>query len=118
MRFQAGPKPYAWPGGARLALSVVVNVEEGAEASIRDGDKYPEPVDEMGIALISRFGQSDHIAGIDEQNDLLGVAAGKCLVSLLQHNELGLPEYPVYTMVEGRWVDRPTVRPVVVPMPA
>ena len=51
MRFQAGPKPYAWPGGARLALSVVVNVEEGAEASILDGDKYPEPVDEMGIAL-------------------------------------------------------------------
>jgi DNA-binding LacI/PurR family transcriptional regulator len=74
--------------------------------------------DEMGIALISRFGQSDHIAGIDEQNDLLGVAAGKCLVSLLQHNELGLPEYPLYTMVEGRWVDRPTVRPVVAPRPA
>ena len=65
---------------------------------------------EMGIALISRFGKSDDIAGIDEQNDLLGVAAGKCLVSLLQHNELGLPEFPLYTMVEGRWMDRPTVR--------
>lgn len=51
MKYRIGPKAYAWPGGARLALSVVVNVEEGAEASIRDGDKYPEPVDEMGIAL-------------------------------------------------------------------
>ena len=51
MRYQIGPKSYAWPGGARLALSVVVNVEEGAEANILDGDKYPEPVDEMGIAL-------------------------------------------------------------------
>jgi peptidoglycan/xylan/chitin deacetylase (PgdA/CDA1 family) len=51
MNFQIGPKRYEWPGGARLALSVVVNVEEGAEANIRDGDKYPEPVDEMGIAL-------------------------------------------------------------------
>lgn len=51
MKFQIGPKRYEWPGGARLALSVVVNVEEGAEANIRDGDKYPEPVDEMGIAL-------------------------------------------------------------------
>jgi peptidoglycan/xylan/chitin deacetylase (PgdA/CDA1 family) len=29
----------------------VVNIEEGAEANIMDGDKYPEPVDEMGIAL-------------------------------------------------------------------
>lgn len=51
MKFQAGPKQYQWPGGARLALSIVVNVEEGAEANITDGDKYPEPVDEMGIAL-------------------------------------------------------------------
>lgn len=65
---------------------------------------------EMGICLISRFGKSDDIAGIDEQNDLLGLAAGKCVVSLLQHNERGLPEYPVYTMVEGRWVDGPTIR--------
>lgn len=44
-------KPYAWPNDAHLALSVVVNLEEGAEANILDGDKYPEPVDEMGIAL-------------------------------------------------------------------
>ena len=42
---------FRWPHGARLALSLVVNVEEGAEASIADGDKYPEPVDELGIAL-------------------------------------------------------------------
>ncbi len=40
-----------WPGDAQLALSVVVNVEEGAEMSLRDGDKGPEPVDELGVAL-------------------------------------------------------------------
>jgi peptidoglycan/xylan/chitin deacetylase (PgdA/CDA1 family) len=51
MEFRVGPKRYSWPGGARLALSIVVNVEEGAEANIRDGDKYPEAVDEMGLAL-------------------------------------------------------------------
>ena len=51
MHYQISPKRYEWPGGARLALSVVVNIEEGAEANILDGDKYPEPVDEMGIAL-------------------------------------------------------------------
>lgn len=51
MHYSITPKPYAWPGDARLALSVVVNVEEGAEANILDGDKYPEPVDEMGIVL-------------------------------------------------------------------
>lgn len=42
------PSDFAWPNGAKLALSIVVNVEEGAEKNIRDGDKGPEPVDELG----------------------------------------------------------------------
>ncbi|SDX29106.1 Peptidoglycan/xylan/chitin deacetylase, PgdA/CDA1 family [Albimonas donghaensis] len=33
-----------WPGGARLAVSVVVNVEEGAERSVADGDPVNESV--------------------------------------------------------------------------
>jgi len=40
-----------WPDGTRLALSIVVNVEEGAEMNIVDGDRGPEAVDELGIAL-------------------------------------------------------------------
>jgi peptidoglycan/xylan/chitin deacetylase (PgdA/CDA1 family) len=40
-----------WPDGARLALSIVVNVEEGSEASIARGDRGPEPVDELGVVL-------------------------------------------------------------------
>ena len=42
------PKGFSWPGGAKLALSIVVNVEEGAERRIDEGDKRPEPVDELG----------------------------------------------------------------------
>ncbi len=42
---------YAWPEHAQLALSVVVNVEEGAEATIADGDRGPEVVDELGVTL-------------------------------------------------------------------
>lgn len=61
---------YAWPGGARLALSIVVNVEEGAELSIQDGDAGPEPVDELGIALkkpVRNFGnESNYAYGINE----------------------------------------------------
>jgi LacI family transcriptional regulator len=66
--------------------------------------------DEMGVCVISRFSRTEGMAGIDEQLDLLGEAAGSFLVSLLQHNERGLPFYPRYTLVEGRWIDRPTVR--------
>jgi len=51
VKYRISPKQYQWPEKRRLALSIVVNVEEGAEANILDGDKYPEPVDEMGIAL-------------------------------------------------------------------
>ena len=39
------------PGDARLALSLVINVEEGSEMTIADGDRGPEAVDELGIAL-------------------------------------------------------------------
>ncbi len=42
---------YTWPNAARLAISIVVNMEEGAEATISDGDRAPEPVDELGISL-------------------------------------------------------------------
>lgn len=39
-----------WPGGARLALSLVVNVEEGSEMGLIEGDERPEPVDELGVS--------------------------------------------------------------------
>lgn len=38
---------HKWPGGAKLAVSFVVNVEEGAERSIADGDERNESVYEM-----------------------------------------------------------------------
>lgn len=44
-----GPNPPdpRWPGGARVAVSFVVNVEEGAELSIIDGDERNEAVYEV-----------------------------------------------------------------------
>ena len=44
-------RPLTWPGNARIAMSFVVNVEEGAEMSVEDGDRGPEPVDELGLVL-------------------------------------------------------------------
>jgi peptidoglycan/xylan/chitin deacetylase (PgdA/CDA1 family) len=41
----------SWPGGARVALSIVVNVEEGSERSLVRGDKGMEAVDELGMFL-------------------------------------------------------------------
>ncbi len=64
-----------WPGGARLAMSFVINVEEGSEMSTARGDKGPEPVDELGVALkipIRNYG--------NESNYQYGVNAGAARV--------------------------------------
>lgn len=41
------PKDFTWPDGKKLAFSLVINVEEGAEQRVDDGDSRPEPVDEL-----------------------------------------------------------------------
>ncbi len=44
----AGNPPHAsWPGGARVAVSLVLNVEEGAELSLTSGDGRNEAVHEI-----------------------------------------------------------------------
>ena len=45
--YGAHPPDPRWPGGARVAVSFVVNVEEGAELSIVDGDERNEAVYEV-----------------------------------------------------------------------
>lgn len=41
----------SWPNGAKVALSLVVNVEEGSERSVTRGDRGMEPVDELGMVV-------------------------------------------------------------------
>jgi hypothetical protein len=36
-----------WPNGARLAVSVVINFEEGAEMQVGDGDPSSERIGEV-----------------------------------------------------------------------
>jgi len=59
-----------WPDQARLALSIVINVEEGSESTILDGDRGPEPVDELGIfvkkPMRAHANESNYEYGIQE----------------------------------------------------
>ena len=49
----AGSPPHPhWPGGARVAVSIVVNFEEGAEFSVTDGDTENEAVYEIEQPLL------------------------------------------------------------------
>ena len=65
------PERIDWPNGAVMALSIVVNVEEGSEMTVARGDRGMEPVDELGIHIkspIRNYG--------NESNYLYGIKAG------------------------------------------
>ena len=69
-RYYVASVPRQRPSNRSLALSIVVNVEEGAEMSVVDGDRGPEPVDEMGLTLkapIRNYGnESNYQYGVKE----------------------------------------------------
>ncbi len=73
-----------WPNGAKVALSIVVNVEEGSEMTVARGDRGMEPVDELGIHIkspIRNYG--------NESNYLYGIKAGAPrVVELLRRYEV------------------------------
>lgn len=58
-----GPNPpnAAWPNGAKLALSIVVNYEEGAEYSIGEGDGISE-------AILSDLAYAPAVPGLRNRN--------------------------------------------------
>lgn len=45
------PPAARWPGGARIAVQVVVNYEEGAEYSLLDGDPHREPTGDLASPI-------------------------------------------------------------------
>lgn len=64
------------------------------------------------IGLIQYEWRPDHEAwaGMDQRNDLVGEAAVDMLISMVHHNESGIPAYPRATMIGSRWIDGSTVR--------
>ncbi len=73
-----------WPHGAKLALSVVINVEEGSEMSIARGDRGMEPVDELGVFVKSKMRNYSN-----ESNYLYGIKAGAPrIVTLLKRYDI------------------------------
>ena len=92
----------SWPGGEALALSVVVNVEEGSEMSVARGDKKPEPVDELGVALsipIRNYGnESNYRYGITTGGPrILKLLRERGMVSTVTAAAMSLEEAPELT---------------------
>jgi peptidoglycan/xylan/chitin deacetylase (PgdA/CDA1 family) len=78
------PPQGTWPGGARVALNVVVNVEEGSERSMADGDgrgeglgEVPRVIDpnyrDLGTESVYEYGSRAGIFRLLRLFDRLGV---------------------------------------------
>ena len=63
--------------------------------------------DDMALVPLERF---PGYASLDQKPAMVGAAAIDLIVSLIQRNETGLPADPTVVMVEGGWVDGPTVK--------
>jgi peptidoglycan/xylan/chitin deacetylase (PgdA/CDA1 family) len=72
-----------WPGDARIAVSLVVNAEEGSERSVARGDSGMEAVDELGMFVKGPIRNHSN-----ESNYLFGIKAGapRLLRLLQQYN--------------------------------
>ncbi len=70
------------------------------------------------IGLIQYEWRADHgaWAGMDQRNDLVGEAAVDLLISMVHHNERGVPEHPRATLIGSHWVDGTTVKQALPPV--
>lgn len=54
----------------------------------------------------------DPCAGIDQQSNLSGRLLVDMLSTQIRHNERGIPQTPILSMVDGVWVDHPSCSPL------
>ena len=70
---------------------------------------YRVPKD-IGLATLSVLdGHAD--AGIDQNSKEIGRAAVQTLISLIHHNERGIPQVPREVLIAGHWVDGSSLPP-------
>lgn len=66
---------------------------------------------DIGLIQYEWRGGHNEWAGMDQRNDLVGAAALDMLISMVHHNERGVPDYPRATMIGPHWIDGATVLP-------
>lgn len=95
----------AWCRQEKLDVVISDNLEVMEELT-GAGIHMPGEVDFVSLGWFE--GQSD-IAGVDQRPADIGAAATDLIVGALQRGERGVPAVPLTTMVEGVWVDGPSL---------
>jgi len=70
------------------------------------GIRIPE---DMGVVPLERY---PGYAGLDQKPAMVGAAAIDLVIGMIQRNETGLPTDPKVVMVEGSWVEGPSIKPL------
>jgi LacI family transcriptional regulator len=87
--------------------AILTDVVEVREWLAKIGYKVPR---DIGLAVLSVLdGNAD--AGIDQNSKEIGRAAIQLLISLINHNECGIPKICRELLVEGQWVNGGTLPP-------
>jgi len=72
--------------------------------------KVPEDV---GFVLCAKHREfAPDSAGLDENSEVVGEHAVNFLVQMINRGEVGIPETPISTQIEGKWVPGKTLRKV------
>jgi DNA-binding LacI/PurR family transcriptional regulator len=64
--------------------------------------------DDVSVAVVNLQEEGD-ISGIVEPNFLIGRTAVDLLTRMLQNGERGVPEYPLYQLIDGKWNEGKTL---------
>jgi peptidoglycan/xylan/chitin deacetylase (PgdA/CDA1 family) len=96
-----------WPNGAAVALSIVVNYEEGSEASKQDGDTRNEGMTEVSYAMPDEF-RDLAVESMYEYGSRAGIWR---LARLFDEYGVNVTVYAAALAVErnpevGRWIER------------
>ena len=96
----------AWAASERLEVVVSDNVEALRELR-RGGIRAPGDVD---FATLNWVQSEPEIAGVNQRPDSIGATAIDLLIAQIRRGERGVPRIPVTSMVEGVWVNGPSIR--------
>jgi len=66
--------------------------------------------DDIGLIQLEWRDDHSHWAGMCQHNDIVGEAAVEMLISMIHHDETGIPLYPRATMIGSTWIEGMTVR--------